>query len=141
MTVGLAEAVDGLYRDVVMEPEEWGEQEFADWLDTIGRDRESVDRDEAKQLRRAVRIAAKLQRFWAAAAAERRAEPSWQARVDIAVGIPAWRPTLQLAMMDLEERPSEERFDDVRRRFRAVNSAPWQEGVSFADWNAARLRS
>jgi hypothetical protein len=140
LTDGLAEAVDELYRDVVMEPGDWGEQAFVEWLDMIARDRETVDRGEAKQLRRALRIASKLQGFWADADAGRRAEQSWQARVDIAVGIPAWRPTLELAMMDLEDRPSQERFDDVRRRFRVVNGAPWQEGVSFADWTATRVR-
>lgn len=138
MIDGLAETVDGLYRGVVMEPAAWGEREFADWLDTVARERETIDREEAKQLRRAVRVASKLQRFWAAADTGQRAESSWRARVDIAVGIPAWRPTLELAMIDLEDRPSEERFDDVRRRFREVNGAPWQEGVSFEEWNATR---
>lgn len=138
MTDGLAEAVDGLYHDVVMEPDAWGDQDFADWLDTIARERETVDRNEAKQLRRALRVASKLQRFWATADTTQRAEQSWQARVDIAVGIPAWRPTLELAMIDLEERPSQERFDDVRRRFRVVNSAWWQEGLTFSDWSATR---
>lgn len=138
MTDGLAEAVDELYRDVVMAPDAWGDQDFADWLDTIARERETVDREEAKQLRRALRVASKLQRFWATADTTQRDEQSWQARVDIAVGIPAWRPTLELAMIDLEERPSQQRFDDVRRRFRVVNTARWQEGVTFADWSATR---
>lgn len=138
MTDGLAEAVDELYRKVVLEPDAWGEQDLADWLDTVAGEREAIDRDQAKQLRRAARVASKLQRFWADADTTRRAERSWQARVDIAVGLPAWRPTLELAMIDLEERPSEERFDDVRRRFRVVNGAPWLEGVSFDDWSAAR---
>lgn len=137
MSDGLAEAVDALYRDVVMTPGGWGEPELAGWLESVAAERETVDRDQARQLRRAVRVATKLQRFWADADNTRRAEASWQSRVDIAVGIPAWRPTLELAMIDLEARPSEERFEDVRRRFRMVHSAPWHQGVSFAEWSAA----
>lgn len=136
MSDGLAEAVDGLYHDVVTAPDAWGEQELAGWLESLAADRETIDRDQAKHLRRAVRMATKLQRFWADADESQRAEPSWQARVDIAVGLPAWRPTLELAMIDLEARPTEERFEDVRRRFRIVHSAPWHEGLSFAEWHA-----
>lgn len=137
MSDGLAEAVDALYRDVVTTPEAWGEQELAGWLESVAADRETIGREEAKQLRRAVRVATKLQRFWADADEHQRAEPSWQGRVDVAVGVPAWRPTLELAMIDLEANPSEERFDDVRRRFRVVNSVPWQQDVSFAEWQSA----
>ena len=139
MTSSLAVVVDDLYRDVVMEPERWNETAFAEWLEALALDEASIDRDRAKHLRRAVRSAVKLQDFWSNADAERKeAEPSWRARVDIAVGVPAWRPALELAMTDLETNPSEERFDDVRRRFRVVHGTTWLDGTSFAEWNAAR---
>ena len=140
MSGGLAAVVDDLYRQVVMEPEQWNEAAFGEWLEALALDREAIDRDHAKHLRRAVRQATKLQSFWSSADAERkRAEPSWSARVDIALGVPAWRPALELAMSDLETNPSEERFDDVRKRFRVVNGTTWLEGTSFAAWSVARI--
>ena len=136
---GLAIAVDDLYRDVVLHPERWNEAAFADWLESVALEHETIERTQAKHLRAAVRSATRLQRFWADADADRkRAEPLWRARVDIAAGVPAWRPGLELAMIDLETMPSEDRFDDVRERFRVVNGTPWLEGTSFAEWDAAR---
>jgi len=139
LTAGLAGAVDSLYRDVVMEPDRWSEAAFAEWLEALSLDQASIDRDQAKQLRRAARMAMKLQSFWLATDAEQKsAEPSWRARVDIAVGVPAWRPALELSMNDLLASPSEERFADVRARFRVVNGTGWLEGTSYDDWIAAR---
>lgn len=140
MSSGLAAAVDDLYRDVVMEPERWNEMAFAEWLEVVTLDAgTSIDREQAKQLRRAVRNAMKLQSFWSAADAKRRAaEPSWRARVDIAVGVPAWRPGLELAMVELEARPTEELFEEVRDRFRVVNGTTWLEDISFEDWSETK---
>ena len=140
MSTGLATAVDDLYRDVVMEPERWSEPELGEWLEAVAASGEGIDREQAKQLRRAVRIAMKLQAFWAAANPEARAEPSWQARVDIAVGVPAWRPVLELAMSDLEANPSEERFEAVRDRFRIVHGSSWMEGTTYDAWSAETAR-
>jgi len=131
----LAAAVDDLYRDIVMEPERWSEHDLAGWIEALATDTESIDRGQAKQLRRAIRNAIKLQSFWSDADANLRAELSWKARVDIAIGVPAWRPPLELAMRDLEANPSEEAFEDVRGRFRVVNGNVWLEGTSFAEWN------
>ena len=79
----------------------------------------------------------KLQRFWSSPDADpHRGEMSWEARVDIAVGIPAWRPGLELAERELEANPSEEGFDEVRHRFRVVNGSPWMEGVDYEEWLA-----
>jgi hypothetical protein len=137
LTSGLATAVDDLYRDVVMEPERWNESDFAAWLEGIALDRESIDRPQAKQLRAALRVATKLQRFWAEADSNRRRdEPSWRARVDVAVGVPAWRPGLELAMSELDAGPSEEGFEDVRRRFRVVHGTTWLEGTTYPEWAA-----
>ncbi len=136
MSTGLAGAVDDLYRDVVMDPDRWSESAFAEWLEAVAAAGEAVDRDRAKQLRRAVRNAVKLQRFWSGADTHIRAETSWRARVDIAVGVPAWRPALDLAMSELDEDPSEERFEDVRDRFRVVHGTTWLEGTSYQAWSA-----
>ena len=98
MSLSLAAAVDDLYRDVVMEPDRWGDEAFGEWMANLTVDSSSIDRLTARSLRRAVRVATKLQRFWGSQDAERyRGEESWEARVDLAVGIPAWRPALELA--------------------------------------------
>lgn len=136
MSLGLATTIDDLYRDVVMDPERWNERSFGEWLEALAMDGDGIDRDQARELRRAVRNAVKLQRFWSAADATARAEPSWRARVDIAVGVPAWRPGLELAMGELDADPSEERFEDVGRRFRVVNGTMWLEGTSYEAWIA-----
>jgi len=135
LSAGLAAAVDDLYRDIVMEPERWNEDDFAGWIEALTTDTGSIDRGQAKQLRRAIRNAIKLQSFWSSADADQRAELLWKARVDIAIGVPAWRPPLELAMRDLEANPSEEAFEDVRERFRVVHGDVWLEGISFGEWN------
>ncbi|MEA2023580.1 MAG: hypothetical protein U9N79_04725 [Actinomycetota bacterium] len=135
MSVSLAAAVDDLYRDVVMEPERWGDEAYGEWMANLTIDPTSIDRRAARSLRRAVRMATKLQRFWSSAESERyRGEESWEARVDLAVGIPAWRPTLELAEQELAVSPSPEGFADVRRRFRIVNGTTWMEGVDYDEW-------
>jgi hypothetical protein len=133
--LSLAYAIDDLYRDVVMEPERWGDGAYAEWLENAVLDAESVDKVTARSLRRAVRIAGKLQRFWSSPDATRyQGEASWETRVDLAVGIPAWRPGLELAERALEEAPSPDSFEEVRRRFRLVNGATWMEGVDYETW-------
>ena len=135
MSLSLAAAVDDLYRDVVMNPDRWGDEAYGEWMANLTVDSSSIDRLSARSLRRAVRIATKLQRFWGSVDAERyRGEESWEARVDLAVGIPAWRPALELAEQELGATPSPEGFEEVRRRFRAVNGTTWMEGVDYDTW-------
>ncbi len=136
MRSGLAASVDDLYRDVVMEPERWNEPALGEWLEAVAAEAEDIDREQVKLLRRVVRMAVKLQAFWSAADATAKAEPSWRARVDIAIGVPAWRPVLDLAVRDLAAHPTEERFDEVRDRFRIVHGATWLEGTTFDAWSA-----
>lgn len=137
MSVSLAVAIDDLYRDVVLDPYRWGDDSYVEWLENMALDADGIDRAAARSLRRAVRIATKLQRFWSSPDADiHRGEMSWEARVDIAVGVPAWRPGLELAESDLEAHPSEEGFDEVRRRFRVVHGSTWLEGVDYEEWRA-----
>ncbi len=135
MSTSLAVAVDDLYRDVVMDPDRWGDEAYGEWMANLTIDRTAIDRREARSLRRAVRMATKLQRFWSSRESERyRGEESWEARVDLAVGIPAWRPALELAEQELEASSSPEGFADVGRRFRIVNGTTWMEDVEYDDW-------
>lgn len=132
MSLSFAFAIDDLYHDVVMNPERWGDEACAEWLEGVAVDTTSVDRATARSLRRAVRIAGKLRGFWTSPDADRyRHEQSWETRVDLAVGIPAWRPGLEIAEADLANSPSQDGFDEVRRRFRVVNGTTWMEGIDF----------
>jgi hypothetical protein len=84
-----------------------------------------------------MRIAVKLQAFWSSPeAAQQAREADWRARVDLAMGAPAWRPTLALARRGFEDQPSEESFNEVRDRFRLVNNQPWLDGATYAEWAA-----
>jgi len=137
MSVSFAAAVDDLYRDVVMNSDRWGDEAYGEWMANLVIEPRSIDRRAARSLRRAVRMATKLQRFWSSPDAERyRKEESWETRVDLAVGVPAWRPALELAEQELDAFPSPEGFADVRRRFRTVNGTTWMEGVEYDDWAA-----
>lgn len=137
MSLSLAEAVDGLYRDVVMEPDRWSDEAYMEWMESLGHEAGAIDREAARALRKAVRIAHKLERFWLSPDADRYGdETSWETRVDIAVGVPAWRPGLDLARAELAASPSPRAFEEVRRRFRVVNGVPWMEGVGFEEWIA-----
>jgi hypothetical protein len=137
VSLSLAVAIDDLYRDVVLDPHRWGDDAYAEWMENVASDAGGIDRDAARLLRRAVRIAMKLQRFWSSPHADaHRSETSWEARVDIAAGVPAWRPGLELAERDFETNPSEEGFEEVRHRFRVVNGAPWMGGIDYEQWRA-----
>jgi len=136
--VSAVDTVDGLYESVVSRPAQWNDAAFAEWAESATADVGAVDRDVARELRRALRVATKLQRFWSSADAERHlGERDWRSRVDLAVGPPAWRPTLELARAELAARPSEEAFEAVRDRFRLVNNQPWMEGITYEEWSAA----
>ena len=128
-------AVDLLYESVVMKPEDWDEGAFADWVVTVGETTGPEDREALRQVRRAVRAALKLGEFWLSESADRyRNESNWRARVDLALGPRAWRPTLELARLSLAEDKSREAFALVRERFRLVHNQPWLEGASYEDW-------
>ncbi len=130
-TLSLLAAIDRLYEGVVTAPEAWHDQAIADWAGEVTAG--GVDREQARSLRRAVRMAERLRDFWLDGQAAVSAE-GWAARVDVALGSRAWRPTLELAQHGLDIEPSEAVFEEVRTRFRIVNSEPWMDGVDYATW-------
>jgi hypothetical protein len=129
--MSLLAAVDDLYSSVVVDPEVWTDQALADWVEDAASD--GVTREEATALRRCLRAAEKLRAFWAEGRAQIPAD-EWEARVDIALGVRAWRPALELAMAGLDRSPSPELFAEVGRRFRVVNGTPWLESVTYDAW-------
>ena len=137
-TLQILRAVDGLYESVVTSPEGWGPQAFADWAEDVAA--AAPTRDQTKAIRRCLRAAQRLRDFWADGGGVVAAD-DWRARVDVALGPRAWRPPLELAMAGLADEPSEQLFEEVKERFRVVNSKPWMDGVDYSAWrDGAALR-
>ena len=127
-------AIEHLYESVVMHPDRWNEQAFADWAgETLG-DVTELPREAVREVRRCLRAAQKLQTFWVAAEGTPSDHDDWRSRVDIALGGRAWRPALDLARAGLRDAPSEELFVEVKNRFAVVNSERWMDGVDYEDW-------
>ena len=125
--------VELLYRTVVMDPVAWNDQMLVDWADGIAATTE-LDRELSKHLRRVARVAEKLQRFWVRD--PRRADQTldWRSRVDLSLGVRAWRPLLDMAIHELERHPSQDDFDGVASLFRVVHGTEWLDGITFDEW-------
>lgn len=131
-------AVESLYESVVTDPDGWGEQAFADWAnDTLGETGE-LSRDARKHVRRSLRAAQKLQEFWGTGRSSVSDHDDWHTKVDIALGVRAWRPLLDLAQIGLDEWPDAELFEQVKERFAVVTHDRWMEGIDFEQWRANR---
>jgi hypothetical protein len=124
-------AVEALYEGVVTAPAKWNEQMFVDWTETVDSDG-ALTRQEARHVRRALRMAQKLRSFWMGS--QDRPDLEWHSMVDLAMGPRAWRPVLDLAEVRLHEVRSEEAFTDVVRLFPLVNSEEYLDGIEFEDW-------
>lgn len=129
----LLAAIDDLYASVSTEPELWRDQTFEDWAAELAG--EGLTKEEARAVRRSLAMARRLRDFWGEPGRSVDAA-EWRGRVDVAYGARAWRPALELAMYGLEVDPSPEMFEEVRERFRVVNSEAWMEGVEYEEWVA-----
>lgn len=116
----LAQAIDGLYEAVIDQPESWTEERYFDWMTDVGAD--GVPPGAAKHLRAAVRVARKLQAHYTG---QPRPAGDWHAAVDVAVGIPAWRPSLALLEAGWEESDDPELAAVLAERFRMVMQDEW----------------
>jgi hypothetical protein len=128
---GRVTAVEALYEAVVTDPGSWNEQMFVDWSESVVADG-PVSKDEAKYVRRALRMAQKLRVFWIDAPVRR--DLGWESRVDLALGPKAWRPVLDLAEAQLRNSRSEEAFTDVANLFPLVNGDKFLDGMNFDVW-------
>ena len=131
--IALIGAIDDLYRDIVNDAAAWDDQEFSLWLEEVALDG-PIDRGIARELRRAVRAARKLQRF--CVSGHIFAGGDWRSVVDQALGSRAWLPSLEMAKGALEAAPTEELFAEVKHRFPVVHFTPWMEGVEYDEWLA-----
>ncbi len=135
MTLRLIAALDRLYEDVVADPASWDDGAFAGWLEGLEAEIEPPSKAEAREVRRAVRHARRLARFWSQ---RPNAPADWRSAVDMALGGRGWEPTLALARLGLEASPSAELFTEAKRRFQVAHFSPWQEGVDYEEWLAGR---
>jgi hypothetical protein len=136
--LGLLAQCEDLYAGVCFEPATWPDAALADWINGVAESGE-VDKETARELRRVLRSAQKLRRFWETPPASLPPDHGdFRTRVDIAVGPGAWRPLLAMARHGLAETPDSELFDEVKERFRVVAGEHWMEGVSYAEWLEAR---
>ena len=132
--VGLLAQCEELYAGVCFEPDSWPDSSLADWIESIAQSG-VVDKEVAKELRRVLRAAQKLREFWRQPATDRPPDHGdWRTRVDIGLGLKAWRPLLAIAQHGLTTAPSSELFGEVKALFRVVSGERWMEGVSYEEW-------
>lgn len=133
--LGILAAVDRLYEGVVMNPEDWADHALEEWgLDTVSSG-SKPSKVLGRELRRCVRAARKLRDFWLQPPENTPSDAGdWRTRVDLVLGARAWRPALEIARDGLAVEPSEELFDEARRRFREVHGTEWMAGRSYEEW-------
>lgn len=131
--VEAANSIDGLFRLAVEAPGAIDEATLAQWMEEAAEAwGPPPDKEIARVLRRATRLARKLASYWERS--DPRSLPDWRNGVDEALGSRGWEPQLDLVMAALRAHPDPVLFDEVRRRYRAVHFHPWLEGVTFEEW-------
>ncbi len=125
--------VDQLYELAVSEPSCLNDQAVADWAEGVAVGYE-MDRTGSKYVRRCLNVSRKLASFWTARGTVKDDPLDWRSRVDIALGIRAWRPQLDLAQHLLEISPTEGTYQRAAELFRLVNYEPFLDGMSFEEW-------
>lgn len=129
----ILDEVDQLYELAVTSPSSLNDQKIHDWSDGVTGGYE-IDRIEAKLIRRCVTMARKLAVFWLARGAGRGDPVEWRSRVDLALGVRAWRPQLELAQHLLETSPDDATYGRAGKLFRIVNNEPFLDGMSYEAW-------
>ena len=128
-------ALDGLYEAVIADPAAWDDTAFASWAEDLHQSHPQVgDRPVGREVRRGLRQAQRLARFWSARPGL--APADWRSAVDEALGGPGWAPSLAIAELGLQRTPDPEMFAEVKRRYPVVRFRPWLEGMDYAAWLA-----
>lgn len=131
--MSLLDEIDHLYEQAVMEPAALSDQAYVDWSDAVAVSYE-LDRERAKYVRRCVNISRRLAEFWSSREGGGDDPEDWRSRVDLSLGVRAWRPQLDLAGKLLEATGERAAFDRVVALFRIVNNEPFLDGISYDDW-------
>ncbi len=126
--------VDQLYELAVTSPASFNDQMIQDWSEGVAGGYE-IDRLGAKYVRRCVNIAKKLAAFWSARDPVQGDLAEWPSRVDLALGVRAWRPLLELAQHVLDMTPDELTYEKTAELFRIVNNEPFLDGMSYEAWS------
>jgi hypothetical protein len=126
--------VDQLFEFAVASPASLNDQMIQDWSEGVAGGYE-MDRLGAKYVRRCVNIARKLAAFWSERDPAQDDPVEWRSRVDLALGVRAWRPQLDLAQHLLEIAPDELIYDKAAELFRIVNNEPFLDGMSYEAWS------
>jgi hypothetical protein len=129
--------VDRLYELAVTSPATLNDQAIQDWADGVAVGY-GMDRQAAKYVRRCLNVSRKLASFWLAREPRGEDPPDWRSRVDLALGVRAWRPELELAQHLLEATSSQETYEHAARLFRVVNNEPFLDGMSYDVWLGTR---
>lgn len=132
--LGLLAAMDALYEQAADDPAAGSAESLAAWLEEVLAGMGPTDRELARELRRAARLAGRLARYWADPAQAAHRPADWRQAVDGALGSRGWEPSLHVARLGLAREPSPALFEEVRRRWPQVHFAPWLEGMSYSDW-------
>ena len=131
--------MDALLESVAADPAACGDEALSAWLqDVLAGLEPPVDRALAREVRKAARLAGRLGRYWSDPERAARLPADWRQAADAALGSTGWEPSLEVALLGLERQPSRALFEEVRRRWPQVHFAPWQEGITYEEWLAAR---
>jgi hypothetical protein len=131
--------MDSLYERAAADPAAGGDEFLAVWLEEVlGALQPPVDKELARQMRRAARLGGRLARYWADPERAPCRPADWRQAVDAALGSRGWEPSLEVARLGLEVEPSPALFEEVRRRWRQVHFAPWMEEVAYEEWLRSR---
>jgi hypothetical protein len=125
--------IDQLYETAVTSPASVNDQMIQDWADGVAVSYQ-FDRLGAKYVRRCLNIARKLAVFWLGRTSAEDNPVEWHSRVDLALGVRAWRPQLDLARHLLVIAPDHAIYDKTGELFRIVNNEPFLDGMSYEVW-------
>lgn len=131
----VAEYIDDLYRRAVDNPEQVDDPLLMEWAEAAA-GTQGNDRGRAKAIRKAIRTARKLAKYWAEH--DSSGLPSWRNGVDEALGSLGWQAQLTVLRSALEAAPDPEMFEMVKQRHRAVHFSEWMEGVTYEEWVSSR---
>ena len=129
----ILDEVDQLYEAAVVSQSSLNDQMIQDWSDGVASGYD-IDRLGAKYVRRCVNSARKLAAFWSVRDSDLDDPTEWISRVDLSLGVRAWRPQLELAQHLLATKRDELTYDRVVELFRIVNNGPYLDGMSYEVW-------
>ncbi|MCL1601327.1 MAG: hypothetical protein M3112_07305 [Actinomycetia bacterium] len=125
--------IDQLYEAAVTSPESLNDQMIQDWTEGVAGNYD-IDRLGAKYVRRCVTAARRLSAFWATWDPTLERPTEWPSRVDLALGVRAWRPQLDLAHHLLIEDRDPATYERAAHLFRVVHNQPFLDGMTFEVW-------